>query len=107
MFSGTSQCISTDLKCVYAEIQKRICTSQWSLTYTLMLLEVCVVRDTTRLEREQEKKRRRERESIRGGVHCPKLQHLSLSPDTEKILCSHSSPLNPCDSLPNLKLPSC
>lgn len=42
-----------------------------------------------------------------GGVHCPKTQHLSLSPDTEKMLCSHSHPLNPRDSLPNFKLPSC
>lgn len=32
---------------------------------------------------------------------------LSLSPDTEKILCSDSFLVNPCDSLPNFKLPSC
>lgn len=41
------------------------------------------------------------------GIRCPKPLHLSLSPDTEKILCSHSRPLNRRDSLPNLKLPSC
>lgn len=55
MFSETGQCISTSLKCVYVEIQIFIHTSQWSLTYALMLQEVC---DTTRLEREEETQRR-------------------------------------------------
>lgn len=58
MFSETGQCISTDLKCVYVEIQMCIHTSQWSLTYVLMLQEVCVVRDTTRLEKVEETQRR-------------------------------------------------
>jgi len=53
MFREKGQSISIDLKCVYDEIQICIHRRQWSLTYVLMLHEICVVRDTTRLEMEE------------------------------------------------------